>query len=40
MELISELRHESFWLPFDKYLKDSRININVRQVLNQGQNKL
>lgn len=40
MELICELGKESFWLPFNKYLEDSRININVRQVLNQGQNKL
>lgn len=40
MELIADCRDESFWKPFEKYLEDSRININVRQVLNHGQNKL
>lgn len=40
MELVADCEQESFWLPFDKYLEDSRININVRQVLNEGQIKL
>lgn len=31
---------ENFWLPFESYLKTSRININVRQVLNRGEKRL
>lgn len=32
--------NEIFWKPFNNYVTDSRININIRQVLKLGQNKL
>lgn len=39
-KLENDCDDENFWTPFREYLKDSRININVRQVLNKGQEKL
>lgn len=30
----------NFWIDFENYIKDCRININVRQVLNTGQTNL
>ncbi|XP_049841742.1 nucleic acid dioxygenase ALKBH1 isoform X3 [Schistocerca gregaria] len=31
---------EDSWIPFEKYVMSSRINVNVRQVLRQGQKSL
>ncbi|XP_046982247.1 nucleic acid dioxygenase ALKBH1 [Schistocerca americana] len=31
---------EDLWIPFEKYVMSSRINVNVRQVLRQGQKSL
>lgn len=43
-ELDSELwyliKDETEWRIFETYVQDCRININVRQVLNTGQNSL
>ncbi|EDV99861.1 GH12171 [Drosophila grimshawi] len=32
-ELYDQVKDEDFWMPFEGYINDSRININVRQVL-------
>lgn len=37
---ITACDNENSWKPFKEYLRDSRININVRQVLNKGQLQL
>lgn len=34
--LYQQIQNEDFWQPFQSYLNESRININVRQVLNKG----
>ncbi|XP_037937015.1 nucleic acid dioxygenase ALKBH1 [Teleopsis dalmanni] len=34
--LFEKVIDETFWMPYRNYLNDSRININVRQVLNEG----
>lgn len=39
-QLVNDCRSDEFWEPFDQYLQTSRININVRQVLNSGQDCL
>jgi len=39
-ETIKDCKDVQFWKPFDKYLNNSRININVRQVLKRGQKAL
>ncbi|KAH8398900.1 hypothetical protein KR222_001151 [Zaprionus bogoriensis] len=36
MNLYDKTDDESFWAPFSNYIKNSRININVRQVLPAG----
>lgn len=38
--LYQQVCNEIFWLPFKNYLHDSRINMNVRQVLKYGQEQL
>lgn len=38
--VVNICRKEELWKPFDNYLNHSRININVRQVLNRGQKRL
>lgn len=38
--LYQQVADEVFWMPFKSYLNDSRININVRQVLLAGQTSL
>lgn len=38
--LYQQVSNEVFWSPFKNYLHDSRININVRQVLNNQQQTL
>ncbi|XP_055377089.1 nucleic acid dioxygenase ALKBH1 isoform X2 [Condylostylus longicornis] len=40
MNLWNQCSDEEFWSSFNLYLKDSRININVRQVLKEGQSSL
>ncbi|XP_016951649.1 nucleic acid dioxygenase ALKBH1 [Drosophila biarmipes] len=40
MDLFQNVGQPNFWLPFSNYISDSRININVRQVLNPGDSKL
>ncbi|XP_016996053.2 nucleic acid dioxygenase ALKBH1 isoform X2 [Drosophila takahashii] len=40
MGLFQNVGDASFWEPFSNYIDDSRININVRQVLNIGDLKL
>ncbi|XP_030378930.1 nucleic acid dioxygenase ALKBH1 [Scaptodrosophila lebanonensis] len=40
MSLYRLVRDDSFWLPYMHYLNDSRININVRQVLPSGVKQL
>lgn len=35
-----ECKHNTFFKPFSNYIKESRININVRQVLKTGNNSL
>ncbi|KAH8376312.1 nucleic acid dioxygenase ALKBH1 [Drosophila serrata] len=37
MDLFEHVGNLSFWQPFSDYIVDSRININVRQVLKPGQ---
>lgn len=37
MDLFEEVGNSNFWQPFSDYIADSRININVRQVLKPGQ---
>lgn len=32
LELLGQVNDELFWKPFDHYVSDCRININVRQV--------
>lgn len=32
--------NDLYWKPFNDYVQNSRININIRQVLKNGQNKL
>ncbi|KAL5275524.1 ALKBH1 family protein [Megaselia abdita] len=39
-KIVNDCDDENFWTPFRHYLKDSRININIRQVLNKGQLEL
>ncbi|XP_034489948.1 nucleic acid dioxygenase ALKBH1 isoform X2 [Drosophila innubila] len=34
--LYEQVKDEMFWIPFNRYINDSRININVRQVLPAG----
>lgn len=38
--LYQQVSNELYWQPFKNYLHDSRININVRQVLNSEQQSL
>lgn len=38
--VINICREEDLWKPFGNYLNHSRINLNVRQVLNRGQKRL
>ncbi|KAL7743016.1 hypothetical protein ACLKA6_011375 [Drosophila palustris] len=38
--LFDQVKDEVFWNPFDRYTSDSRININVRQVLPAGVSKI
>lgn len=38
--LYENCKKDYFWENFNKYIKQSRINVNVRQVLREGQNKL
>lgn len=38
--LVNKLYNSNFVEPFEEYLKNSRININVRQVLKPGQQRL
>uniref|UniRef100_A0A1A9W347 Fe2OG dioxygenase domain-containing protein n=1 Tax=Glossina brevipalpis TaxID=37001 RepID=A0A1A9W347_9MUSC len=38
--LYEQVCNEAFWLPYSNYLQDSRLNINVRQVLNEDQETL
>jgi len=40
MDLFQNVGKPNFWLPFSNYIGDSRININVRQVLNPGDSNL
>uniref|UniRef100_A0A1A9VBX9 Fe2OG dioxygenase domain-containing protein n=1 Tax=Glossina austeni TaxID=7395 RepID=A0A1A9VBX9_GLOAU len=40
LTLYERVCNEAFWLPYKNYLQDSRININVRQVLNEGEETL
>lgn len=39
-ELLDDCRDDSFWKPFQSYLDTTRININIRQVLKDGQTSL
>ncbi|XP_063538631.1 nucleic acid dioxygenase ALKBH1 [Cydia strobilella] len=42
-QLVSEMNKnidEAVWSPFEDYIQESRINMNVRQVLNERQNSL
>lgn len=39
-DLFHDVGNPQFWEPFSRYMDDSRININVRQVLNPGDVKL
>lgn len=39
-DLWSKCRDSGFWRPFDMYLRDCRINLNVRQVLNKDQERI
>lgn len=39
-DLWSSCGESAFWSPFNSYLKDCRINLNVRQVLNKDQERL
>lgn len=36
LELYDQVDDEVFWAPFSHYVKDARININIRQVLPAG----
>lgn len=36
LELYDQVEDEVFWAPFCHYVKDARININIRQVLPAG----
>lgn len=36
-QTLKKCRNEFEWKPFSSYCEDTRININVRQVLNKGQ---
>lgn len=38
--IYDECKDELFWKPFNNYIQKSRINVNIRQVLQKGQNKL
>lgn len=38
--LVNKMYQSSFVEPFEEYLENSRININVRQVLREGQQRL
>lgn len=38
--LLENVKDNHFWQPFEEYLETSRININVRQVLKEGQTSL
>lgn len=38
--IIYNCKNHKFWKPFETYIKNSRININVRQVLKHGQTAL
>lgn len=40
VELLDDCRDDSFWKPFQSYLDTTRININIRQVLKDGQTSL
>ncbi|XP_017050669.1 nucleic acid dioxygenase ALKBH1 isoform X2 [Drosophila ficusphila] len=40
LDLLKKVGDPQFWQPFSNYIDDSRININVRQVLNKGDIKL
>lgn len=39
-EVVSECLQDNYWKPFNNYLCNSRININVRQVLCNDQSAL
>lgn len=39
-DLFHDVGNPQFWEPFSRYMDDSRININIRQVLNPGDVKL
>lgn len=38
--IVNICRDDNFWSPYGSYLSHSRININVRQVLNKGETQL
>lgn len=38
--VISHCANNNFWKPYEDYIETSRININVRQVLKNGQTSL
>lgn len=38
--VVNICKEEDLWKPFGDYLNNSRININVRQVLQRGQKRL
>lgn len=39
-DVVNICRDEKMWMPFEEYLSQSRININIRQVLKRGQKRL
>lgn len=39
-DAISVCENEELWKPFSVYINNSRINMNIRQVLNKGQQTL
>lgn len=39
-DLVNGCAEENFWRPYEKYIKTARININIRQVLKNGQSVL
>lgn len=39
-DIVRQCIEESYWKPYQDYIKSSRINVNVRQVLKNGQNTL
>lgn len=36
-DVVSSCVEESFWQPYQRYIKTARINVNIRQVLKNGQ---